>query len=494
MRSTSRVIVALAFVFLLASPAAFADHFTADCPLSFVGASGATAPFYTSPHGVFENGSVVYVLRGQTLKTLTQTSTGEVQVEREDYLTSLAGRDIDGGTAYSNGYLFVASEAGLEIYDLRNTFSGGAAPTRVSRTTVPHYRRLAVLGNVLVGLYPIDDMPCTPTTNSECHNSIDIYSIANLSAPVQIASIEADDTDYIGFNDIAFVNGYLYALSIAGTYAFDLTNPAAPVEAMSWGFSGSFFITNHTNLLTIGQANQMAVFLVGPDYELFLENIYTLPTIFYGAAETAFDRTGWIDDSRLITMINVINPTTRRPGRTVAFDIFDFSIPVWQGRDDRLYENVSYTFPSEVKHDPIAVGPFVYVLGEQSGAQVWGACGEMSGAIELDRITSLSCGGAEIHGWVTGQLKITQVEVFLDQASLGYATLGEERNDVPSLTPVSTWRIGVDLDDTSEGNHVIRVLATDVDGNRRQISSRVFYFPGPGSNCTSRHRTVKRPF
>lgn len=494
MRSTSRVLVAVCFIVILASPAAFAAQYTADCPLSFVGSSPASTPFTGSPHGVFATGSEIYTLRGQTLKTLTETDTGEVTVEREDYLSSLAGRDQNGAVAYSNGYMFITSEAGLEIFDLRNVHGGsdGMAPSRVSRSVVPHYRRIAILGNVLAALYPIDDKPCVPESNSNCTNSIDIYSIADLTNPVLVSSIAS--TNYSPFNDITFVNGYLFALGKAGTYVFDVSSPATPTEVDSYGFWGKFFITNHTSILTIGNRALMSTFYVGPDYELTMFAQYTLPSIFNDANQIAFDRTGWVDESRLITMIDDIDPHTGMPARTVAFDTFDFAVPVWHGYDDRLYENVSYVNPNELKHDPVLAGPFVYVVGEMSGVQVWGACGEMSGALELNRITALSCNGAEIHGWVTGLSKISQVEVFLDDSSLGIATLGGFRTDISSRTPVRTWQIGVNLDDTAEGDHVIRVLATDVLGNTRQVASKVYYFPGPGHNCTTIQRGVRRPF
>ncbi len=493
MRSLSRVSI-LILVLAGLVPMARADHYVADCPLSYVGSTTPTTSFSISPHGAFRNGSVIYLLRGQTLTTLNMTDSGEVDVAREDFMTSLAAQEKDGGVAYSNGYLFISSGEGLEIYDLRNVHggAGGTAPVRISRTTGMHYRRLAVSGNVLVGVYPARDLPCNVYSPS-CGNSIDIWSITNLSAPTLVYRISSDsDSAYLGFEDVAFANGYLYATGQGGTFAFDVSNPAAPVRVRVYPQTGHYLETNGTGLLAIGQEKQIGVMSVGPGPDLALYKIFTPPTIFNRANDLVFHPQAWIDNDRLVTMIDEKDPQTGQPARTIAFDAFDFSIPQFDGSDDRVYENVSMTFPDEVKYDPVMVGPFVYVTGEVSGGQVWGACGQMSGRLELDRVTALPCGGAALHGWVTGQHRVTQVELFLDKSSLGFATLGGERNDISSRTLVRSWRISVNLDEVSQGQHVIRVVATDVDGNRRQIASQTLYFPGPGDNCTARRRGLRR--
>ncbi|HUO85196.1 MAG TPA: hypothetical protein VM534_08795, partial [Thermoanaerobaculia bacterium] len=246
------------------------------------------------------------------------------------------------------------------------------------------------------------------------------------------------------------------------------------------------------SLLAIGQEKLIGVFLVGPGATLSFDRTFTPPTIFNRSNELIFHPEAWIETGRLLTLIDEKDPMTGESARTIAFDVFDFDIPAFPGFDDRVYEAVSMTFPDEVKHDPLMVGPFVYVIGEMSGSQVWGACGQISGAIEFDHVQALPCGGAEIHGWVTGQNRITQVEVFLDQSSLGFATLGRERTDISSRTPVRSWRVNVNLDNTSEGSRVLRVIGTDVNGNRRQFASRTLLFPGPGENCTNRRRSVFR--
>ena len=151
--------LALVLVLVFAAPAVFADHVQADCPLTLVGTNAPASNFNLSPHGAFRFGSLVFVLRGQTLSTFSVTDLGDMQVVREDFVGSLGARETNGGVAFSNGMLFISSEAGLEIYDLRGVRAGGNAPILVSRTSGLHYRRLAVNGNVLAGLYPATDLP-----------------------------------------------------------------------------------------------------------------------------------------------------------------------------------------------------------------------------------------------------------------------------------------------------------------------------------------------
>jgi hypothetical protein len=86
--------------------------------------------------------------------------------------------------------------------------------------------------------------------------------------------------------------------------------------------------------------------------------------------------------------------------------------------------------------------------------------------------------------------KIANVEVFLDNGSLGAATINTiPRPDVSSRTPVSSWRVPVNLDQTPRGEHTIRVVGTDAFGNRRQFASVRVFFNGPGGNCVNRRRT-----
>src|SRR5882757_6238126 len=127
MRVFSRIALVVILA-VLAVPSLFADHLTADCPLTLVGQSPPPAnTFGLSPHGVFRFGSQVFVLRGQTLSTYSITDLGDLQLAREDFVGSQASREANGGTAFSNGFLFLSTEAGLEIYDLRGVRIGGNA-------------------------------------------------------------------------------------------------------------------------------------------------------------------------------------------------------------------------------------------------------------------------------------------------------------------------------------------------------------------------------
>jgi hypothetical protein len=231
-------------------------------------------------------------------------------------------------------------------------------------------------------------------------------------------------------------------------------------------------------------------------------NFVLVPLTLHTVAPLQFDRANPIifhpqasfDDQslRLITMIDELDPQTLKPARTVAFDVFDYNVFMYEGSFPRVYEQISFIPTNdEVKWNPTAVGPLIYVVGELSGLQTYGACGQMSGKIEFSGINGLACAGAELHGWVTGALKITNVELFLDSTSLGSANItGPPRTDVPSTTPVTPWKIAVNLDQTSKGSHVIRAVGTDVNGNRRQFASITVNFPGPGANCIVRRRSA----
>lgn len=495
MRSVSRVTLLVFAMLAVVTPPAIADHTVADCPLTFVGQADAASQHGLSPHGIFRNGSVIYSLRGQVLTTLAVTDTGEVDVVREDFLESLAANGSRGGTAYSNGYLFVSSRAGIEIYDLRNTRGGpgGRAPVKVSQTPGRHYDRLVVQGNVLAGLHSASSLPCIPSGSSRCFNTIDLWSISDLSDPVVRSSISSATPAFIGFNDIAFANGFLYSTGMRGTHAFDVTNPAAPALVRTFPTTGSFLATNGSNVLAIGQETLVGVFTIGPGPDLNYFKVFHLPNEFNLSNDLMFHPQAWISDQRLITMIDEKDPMTWEPARTIAFDVFDFSVPLHEGFDDRIYENVSYVDSNEVLWNPIMVGPYVYVTGELSGVQVYGACGEIAGKIELDNVTQLPCGGAEIHGWVTGQSKVSRIELFLDEQSLGFASITRQRNDISSSHDVWGWAISVNLDNTAEGEHVIRAVATDTQGNQRQFDSMVAFFPGPDDgNCKTRRRAARR--
>src|SRR5438045_5268893 len=229
MRVTIRIALFLA-VFTVTAPL-FADHFIADCPLTLAANTPASpnATFALSPHGVFRMGSQVFVVRGGLLSTYTVTDLGDLQLARpDDVLSSLAGRESNGGIAFSGGFLFLSSEAGLEVFDLRNVRAGGSAPLLVSRTPGLHYRRLAVNGNILAALFPATDYPCAVNGSINCFNQIDLYNITNLASPTRLSTISSLNSFFVGFNDVAFNQGILVATGIGGTFAFSIANPSIP--------------------------------------------------------------------------------------------------------------------------------------------------------------------------------------------------------------------------------------------------------------------------
>lgn len=480
---------------LLAAPL-FAQY-QATCPLTLVATNPSATNFGTSPHGVFRyttgSSDQVFVLRGQTLTTYTVNTTGDLQVAREDLIGSMAARETNGGVAFNNGFLYVSSEAGLEIFDLRNVRAGGSAPQFQSRSLGLHYRRLATMGNLLAALYPETDIPCS--LGRLCVNYIDIYNVADPKNPIRTASIPSNSNfNLLGnaWNDIAFTNGYLVATGTLDTATFSITPAGNALFAQFVQTPGTYLVSNSTNLVGVGNDTSVLIYQISAINGAFTPYLYeTLDPAFQidRANQVVFHPQGSFDDasSRLIMEVDERDPITTNPARTIGFDVFDFSIPQQEISDPRIWESSSYTTGDEVKWNPVAVGPYVYTIGEVSGLQSWGACGLMTGRIELDNVTQLFCGGTEIHGWVTGAQKVSSVEVFLDNGSLGPATISTlPRTDVSSRTPVFTWRATVNLDGTAKGDHVMRIVATDALGNRRQVASLRLYFPGPPSNCTIR--------
>src|SRR5581483_9565005 len=348
------VILAVAVV-----PSLYADHLTGDCPLTLVGQSAPPATsFALSPHGVWRFGSQVYVLRGQTLSTYTITDVGDMQLAREDFVGSMASRESNGGTAFQNGFLFLSSEAGLEVYDLRAVRAGGNAPILISRMPGVHYRRLAVSGNMLAALYPSTDLPCYPTGTSYCSNQVDLYSINNVFTPIRVGSISSLGSFLLGYNDIAFNYGFLVATAEGGTIVYDISNPAIPGFVSSLGTPGKFLASDGAGFLGIGNdgAIEMCTITTGGALSPFIT--YTLPALTVEHSNPiAFHWQAWIDNQtyRLITLVEERDPQKiYTPARTIAFDVFDFTAPQYEGSDPRLYEAVSRVDDDEVKWNPVA--------------------------------------------------------------------------------------------------------------------------------------------
>lgn len=499
MRVLSRVALVVVLSLLTVSTVT-AGHLQGDCPLTLVAQNAPATAFELSPHGAFRNGNLVHVLRGQVLTTYTVNDIGDLSIAREDFVGSMGSREKNGGVAFSNGYLFLSTEAGLEIYDLRNVRVGGNAPILVSRTANLHYRRLAINGNTLAGLYPIEDYPCAPRNNSFCTNTIDIWSIASLTLPNRIAQIRTVSNNvFPAFNDIVWSNGFLVAASTDGVVTYNMSNPAAPAQAQLFPINvGATWLTSPgTNVFGAGDDISIHLFNVSSVGAMTRFSILNAPLALTinRINDIAFHHQATIDEmnGRLITMIDEIDPQTGKAARTIAFNVYDLTVPMYEGAADRIYEDVSLVEDDERKFSPLVVGPYVYVVGELTGLQSYGACGVATGRIELDSVFHLTCGGSEIKGWVTGAQKIANVELFLDNGALGAATVGgPTRTDISARTPVQTWRISVNLDSITRGDHILRAVATDSLGNRRQFASQRLFFPGPGGNCTTRVRSVRR--
>jgi hypothetical protein len=499
MRVCSRIALVVIILTVVAVPAAFAQRLIADCPLEYVAANPApaTSSIEQSPHGVFRFGTQAFVLRGQTLTTYTITDVGDLQPAREDVITSLGARESEGGVAFSNGNLFVSGEAGLEIYNLNNVRVGGNAPLLVSRTPGLHYHRLAINGTTLAGLMPATSLPCYPDGSAACATQIDFISIANLAAPTRVASLSSVGSFILGFNDIAFVSGQLVATGPGGTFVYNVANPRNPMNVGQALAPGTFLVTNGTTIVAVGNEQSVETFtLTNANTTLVPITIHNINTLQVERSNPiAFHPEGSIDETngRLILMVDEIDPQTLKPARTIAFDVFDYTVPFYLGSDPKPNESVSYTRGNEVKHTPTAIGPYVYVVGEMTGMQVYGACGQMTGRIEFDSLLSLNCGGSEIHGWVTGSQRVANVELFIDNTPLTAPPVvpnGPARIDIASTTPVFGWRVSVNLDQTARGVHTLRAIGTDASGNRRQFASQSVFFPGPGQNCSNRRRTA----
>ena len=498
MRVWSRVALVV-IVLLTLSSAAVADHLQGDCPLTLVGSVPGTesTEIGDSPHGVFRQNGTVFVLRGQDITTFTVNDAGELTFVRRDTVSLMASRDARASGVLNNGYLYLSSEAGLEVFDLRNVRAGGNEPLFVTRIPGRHYRRLAASGNTLAGLFPSTDLPCHPTGTSFCFNFIDIINIDNPASPAFVGRITSFNTGIRGFNDIAFNNGILFATGEGGTNGYTVGDQSNPRAITAVTGRGTFLVSNGTNLLGVGNEGSIEMFNVGIAGGTSRFAIYNIPPgeRINHANPIMFHPQAFIDDQngRLITLIDEKDPHTLQPARTFAIDVFDFTVPMYEGSYERGYENISYITPDEVKYNPTVVGTQVLVVGDLSGLQAYGSCGIAAGKIELDGVYGLQCAGAELRGWVTGTQRINNVEVFIDGTSLGFASLdGALRTDVPSRTPVQPWRIRVNLDSTARGNHTIRAVATDANGIRRQFASRSLFFSGPGSNCTNRRRASGR--
>ncbi len=350
MRVLSRFALVLILLSAVAVPLS-ADHLVGQCPLTLVDSTPATSAFPQSPHGVFTSGNQVFVLRGNTITTYSRNDAGDLQLVRSDLLGSLGAREVNGAAAFSNGFLFLSSEAGFEIFDLHNMTAGASGPAFVSRTPNLHYRRLAVSGNMVAGLFPATDLPCAVTDTLGCTTNIDLLGVANILSPVRITSIPSFGTQINAFNDIVFARGFLIATGNGGTAAFNISNPFAPSLLSLTATPGTFLTTNGTDLIGVGLPGEINVFTLSAPGLLNTFTRYTLPAYLTidRANPIAFHPQMFFDDpnGRLVTMIDEINPLTRDSARTIAFDVFDFTVPQFEGSAPRGYEALSFVVPAE---------------------------------------------------------------------------------------------------------------------------------------------------
>src|SRR5215212_3884338 len=317
MRVGSRFALLFGFVFF--APILAADHFRAEGPLSLVDSTPPVAGFDTSPPGVFRNGSLLHVLRGNILTTYNITDLGDLQIAREDFLASLAARETNAGVAFgAGGYLFISSEAGLEIFDLRNVRggAGGGAPLLVTRRAGLHYRRLAINGTKLAGLYPLYDLPCYPYPDltKTCPTQVDLFNITNISNPTLVGSIPAFAPAQIGFNDISFNFGFLLILGEAGLHVYNVSNPASPqFLATDSTITGKWFITNNTDFVGVGTDDIIKIYRFNPLFALFnIARLLTIPSYLTidRSNPIRFHPQAFHDEAnaRLITLIEEVNP------------------------------------------------------------------------------------------------------------------------------------------------------------------------------------------
>ena len=71
------------------------------------------------------------------------------------------------------------------------------------------------------------------------------------------------------------------------------------------------------------------------------------------------DPQAFIDDQngRMVTMVDELDPQSPLPARTFAIDVFDFTLPQYEGSDQRTYESISCPAPDAVKNNPRTARP-----------------------------------------------------------------------------------------------------------------------------------------
>ena len=277
----------------------------------------------------------MFALRGQTLTTYTVTDLGDMQIAREDFIGALAARETKGGVAFNAGFLYVSSEAGLEIYDLRNVRAGGTAPILVSRTPGLRYHRLAISGNVLAALYPghrpavLRERHARPIPN--CFNQIDIYNVANPLAPGprQHALDVPQPARRLQRHRLQLRRPRRRGQRRHGRLEHhqsrraDARRRRSPFRARSWSATARTSSASATTRRSSPTRSRptgptfFTPFTYHSTANLQVERAN--PIIFHPQA--AFDEA----NGRLITMIDELDHQTLQPARTIAFDVFDYA-------------------------------------------------------------------------------------------------------------------------------------------------------------------------
>src|SRR5437762_3892431 len=96
---------------------------------------------------------------------------------------------------------------------------------------------------------------------------------------------------------------------------------------------GTFLVNNGTNLVGIGNPGSIEVVSFNLATGGFLSTfaIYNIPPYLTidRANGIRFHPQAWFDipSARLITVIDEIDPQTLEPSRSIAFDVFDFTVP-----------------------------------------------------------------------------------------------------------------------------------------------------------------------
>ena len=255
MRVLSRLALVVLAVAVLSAPTAVADQFQADVPVDAGRRPTPDRPRSTSRRTASSaSASQVFVLRGQTLTTYTVTDLGDMQIAREDFIGALAARETNGGVAFNNGFLYVCSEAGLEIFDLRNVRAGGTAPSSSRARRACTTTGWPSAATRWPALYPATDLPCSANQPRRPASTRSTSTTSpTRSSPVRVSSLStfAQSARRLQRHRLQLRLPHRRRRTAApspGTSA----NPAAADARRRRRRPGTFLVSNGTNLLGVG--------------------------------------------------------------------------------------------------------------------------------------------------------------------------------------------------------------------------------------------------